>query len=193
MKALVFSLVLTAAFAVNGLGQDSWLDKPMDTNWNKGTGVVPTAPKNAGPIEAMCKSQIRPAESLADKALTRAGWHLYGAAQTYGGVTLITAMAGHDGMCRPNEYNAFVFVADRFAGTLSPANSGARMDGAVSSAHLSDPKRIIAEFVRYTDQDALCCPSRKTYVEYTITTGARPVIKVEDTWTEGICRTETKP
>lgn len=193
MKTLLFTLALLVAFSAGTFAQDLWLDKPMDSNWNKGNGVVPAAPKNAGPIEAMCRSQIRPAESVADKALARAGWHLYGAAQTYGNVTLIAAMAGHDGMCRPNEYNAFVFVGDRFAGTLSPTNSGARMDGAISFVRLNDRTRLYAEFVRYTEDDALCCPSRKTYVEYSLTSGARPVIKVDDTSTESVCRPETKP
>lgn len=193
MKTILFTLAVVLTFSVVTFAQDLWLDKPMDSNWNKGNGVVPAAPKNAGPIEAMCKPQIRPAESVADKALARAGWYLYGAAQTYGNVTLVTAMAGHDGMCRPNEYNAFVFVADRFAGTLSPNNSGARMDGAISFVRLNDRTSLFAEFVRYSEDDPLCCPSRKTYVEYSLTSGARPVIKVDDTSTEDVCRPETKP
>jgi hypothetical protein len=188
MKTLVFTLAFVAAFAVSSFAQDTWLDKPIDSNWNKANGAIPAAPKNAGSIEQMCKGQIRTADTAAEKALAKAGWHLYGAAHTYGNVTLLLAMAGHDGMCRPNEYNAFVFVSDRFAGTLSPNNSEARSDGAISSADLTDRTRIVAEFVRYTDQDALCCPSRKTYVEYTITKGLNPVVKVDDTWTEKICR-----
>jgi hypothetical protein len=187
MKALIFSVVLAASFSLSSSAQTSWLDKPMDRNWNDGKGVVPAAPRSLGPIDPMCKSQIRPAESVADKALTRAGWHLYGAAQTYGNVTLITAMADADGMCRPNEYNAFVFVADRFAGTLSPTRSMARSDGSINDVRLTDRTRIIAEFARYGDSDALCCPSRKTYVEYSITTGTNPVLKVDDTWTEKLC------
>lgn len=188
MKGSIFSVVLVAAFSVSSFAQTSWLDRPIDRNWNDGSGAVPAAPRNAAPIDAMCQSQIRTPESIADRAVTRAGWHLFGSSQTYGPVTLVMAMAGVDGMCRPNEYNAFVFVSNRFAGTLSPTPAGARSDGAIGSVHLFDPKRITAEFARYTSNDALCCPSQKTYAEYSITTGARPVVKVDDLRTEAVCR-----
>ncbi len=187
MKNLLLTLFVFTLSAV-AYGQTSWLDRPLDTNWNNGSGVVPNAPRNVGRIEGMCLQQVRQPESIADRAVTRAGWYLFGASQTYGQVTLVMAMAGVDGMCRPNEYNAFVFVANRFAGTLSPTATGARSDGALGSVHLFDPKRITAEFARYTSDDALCCPSQKSFVEYTITAGARPVIKVDDVRTEKECR-----
>ncbi len=97
-------------------------------------------------------------------------------------------MADVDGMCRPNNYNAFVFVANRFAGTLSPNTSVARADGSIGAVNLYSPKRITADFARYTSNDALCCPSQKSFVEYSITTGSRPVVKVDDVRTEKECR-----
>lgn len=151
---------------------------------------MPKAPRNAEAMDSMCRGQIRRPESIADRAVTRAGWFLYGPAQTYGTVTLIKAMASADGMCRPNEYNAFVFVGSRFAGTLSPTVSGARADGSIRSADLYDAESLVAEFNRYTSNDALCCPSQKTTVRYTITSGSRPVVKVEDLTTEKSCREE---
>lgn len=188
MKSLLFSFVLAAVFSISSFAQTSWLDRPIDRNWNDGNGVVPNAPRNVDPIDNRCREQIRTPESLADRAVTRAGWSLYGPAQTYGTVTLITAMASVDGMCRPNEYNAFVFVANRFAGSLSPTTSVARSDGSISTVHLYDPKRITAEFNRYTSNDALCCPSQKNFVEYSITAGPRAVVKVDDLRNERLCR-----
>ena len=180
-----FLLVTEAAF-----GQTSWLDRPLDSNWNNGSGVVPNAPRNVGRIEGNCVEQVRQPESLSDRAVTRAGWYLFGPSQTYGSVTLITAMADVDGMCRPNNYNAFVFVSNRFVGTLSPTVSTARSDGAIGSVNLYSPKRITADFARYTSNDPLCCPSQKSFVEYSITSGNRQVIKVDDVRTERECRDE---
>lgn len=189
MKTILFSITFSIIiFAGGAFGQVSWLDRPLDTNWNNGNGIVPNAPRNKGAIEGICREQIRTPESLADRAVTRAGWFLFGASQTYGNVTLVMAMAGVDGMCRPNDYNAFVFVANRFAGTLSPIGTGARSDGAIGLAHLFDQKSITAEFARYTSNDALCCPSQKTTVDYSITSGSRPVVKVDDLRTEKECR-----
>lgn len=185
---LLTFIVAVAAFATVGLGQTSWLDRPLDTNWNNGNGVVPNAPRNVGRIEGNCVEQVRQPESLADRAVTRAGWYLFGPSQTYGNVSLVMAMADVDGMCRPNNYNAFVFVSNRFLGTLSPNASIARSDGAIGSVNLYSPKRITADFARYTSNDPLCCPSQKSYVEYSITTGSRQVVKVDDVRTEKECR-----
>lgn len=187
-KRLLTLIVSVAAFATAGLGQTSWLDRPLDSNWNNGNGVVPNAPRNVGRIEGICLEQVRQPESIADRAMTRAGWFLFGPSQTYGTVTLVMAMADVDGMCRPNNYNAFVFVSNRFVGTLSPNASIARSDGAIGSANLFSPKRITADFARYTSNDPLCCPSQKSFVEYSITTGTRQVIKVDDVRTEKECR-----
>ncbi|NOT48988.1 MAG: hypothetical protein HOP17_14710, partial [Acidobacteria bacterium] len=189
MKKVLLALVVSMAlFAGIGYGQISWLDRPLDTNWNTGSGVVPNAPRNVDRIEGNCLEQVRQPESIADRAVTRAGWYLFGPSQTYGIVTLVTAMADVDGMCRPNNYNAFVFVSNRFVGTLSPTASVARSDGALGSVNLFSPKRITADFARYTSNDALCCPSQKSFVEYSITAGSRPVVKVDDVRTEKECR-----
>ncbi|MBK9153999.1 MAG: YbaY family lipoprotein [Chloracidobacterium sp.] len=188
MRKTTIFLVTLVLMAGAASAQRSWLDRPVDSNWNSGNGVVPNAPRNVGRIEGVCQDQVRQPESIADRAVTRAGWFLFGASQSYGPVTLVTAMADVDGMCRPNNYNAFVFVGSRFAGTLSPTPAGARSDGAIGSVHLVGPTRITAEFARYTSQDALCCPSQMSFVEYAISSGARPVVRVEDVRTEAVCR-----
>ena len=180
----IFTLVITAGSAI---AQSSWLDRPLN-NWNNGNGVVPNAPRTFAPIPSTCRGLVRNPESIADRAVTRAGWSLFGASQTYGPATVISGMAGTDGMCRPTQYNTFVFVNDRFAGTLAPAAMDARTDGSLTIARLIDPNSIVADFSRYTSSDALCCPSQTSTVSYTITSGNRPAVKAETVATQKICQ-----
>ncbi len=184
---LTFVLLVSAAAA---FGQKSWLDRPLNTNWNNGSGTVPAAPRTLAAIDSRCREQIRDPESLSDRAVTRAGWSLFRASQTYGAVTVIHGMASVDGMCRPTQYNTFVFVNNRFAGTLSPSLMDARTDGSLVEARLSSPTSIIAEFNRYTSNDALCCPSQTSIVSYGVSTGARGVVKAENVDTSAICGNE---
>lgn len=189
MKNLVTSFVLgILLFVVGASGQTSWLDRPL-SNWNSGNGVIPTAPRStaSSPTSTMCAPTVRRPESLNDRALTRAGWHLYGPSYNYGQISIITAMASVDGMCRPNQYNGFVFVGTRFAGTLAPVVSEARSDGSLSRINLYTPDDLSVEFVRYTSNDALCCPSQTSYVTYKITTGTRPTVSAEDVETRANC------
>lgn len=183
--------LLTAFFTFISLGaafgQTSWLDKPLK-NWNSGNGVVPLAPRTFAPIPPNCRDQIRQPESIADRAVTRAGWTLFGPAQIYGNVTVITAMASVDGMCRPDQYNAFVFVTNRFAGTVAPEPVGARMDGSIENVRLVSPTSLVAEFSRYTSADPLCCPSQKSTVSYRISGGLRALVEPADVQTEEVCR-----
>lgn len=191
MKTNILTLLfLIAVSSVTAISQTSWLDRPITTNWNNGNGVIPTAPRESAssPNSEMCRSQIRPSESLVDRAVTRAGWFLYGPSYTYGTITIVTAMASVDGMCRPNQYNGFAFVNNRFAGTLSPVASDARSDGALSRINFFSPEDIYVEFARYSDDDALCCPSRTSTVSYSVTTGPRGLVKAEDVDTVAICR-----
>lgn len=166
--------------------QTSWLDRPL-TNWNNASGVVPNGPRVLVPIDERCRATIRTPESIADRAVTRAGWSLFGPSQTYGPVTIVTAMVSVDGMCRPNQYNGFVFVRDRFAGTLSPELSSARTDGSLGDVRLTSPTEFRAEFARYTSRDALCCPSQTSTVKYSLTQGARPFVKADDVDTAATC------
>jgi heat shock protein HslJ len=169
-------VVISAAIAATGevYGQvprsnGSWLGKPM-TNWNKPGATIPqpSATETDPSIAARCGEQLRQPESAADQALSGAGWRLYGPVQSYSGTSVITAMSGVDGMCRPLGYQAFVFVNDVFAGTLSPAPMDSRSDGALTDIHLTAPTRLSAEFVRYTASAPLCCPSSTDAVNYRI-------------------------
>ena len=53
-------------------------------------------------------------------------------------------------MCRPWSYQVFVFVGERFAGTLSPVLMDARTDGAWQAVRIGSRLRLAAEFLRYT-------------------------------------------
>src|SRR5258708_11085900 len=186
VRILIFVVTfLTAAGAA--MAQSSWLDRPLINNWNKGDGIVPNAPRTLIAIDERCRSQIRNPESLADRAVTRAGWSLYGAAQTFGPVTVINGMAAVDGMCRREQYNTFVFVSNRFAGTLSPVLMDSRTDGALRVAELYGTDLINAEFARYTSSDPLCCPSQTSTVTYSITSGAPTLVKADNVRTEEVC------
>jgi uncharacterized lipoprotein YbaY len=165
---IIFSVLLTASGAI---GQTSWLDRPLKS-WNTNS-TVPNAPRTSGDSanNSRCTDAVRIPESIADRAVTRAGWSLFGASQTYGAVTVINGMAGVDGMCRPLQFNTFVFVSNVFAGTLSPTPMNSRTDGALSEARLNSPTTLTGDFTRYTSSDALCCPSQTSYVSYTINSG----------------------
>ena len=81
---------------------------------------------------------------------------------------MLLGEASIDGMCRPWDYQAFVFVKGAFAGTLSPSVMDSRTDGALSEIRFPAPSAIEVVFLRYTDTDPLCCPSRLTTVRYRI-------------------------
>lgn len=181
--------LLFAIFSATAFGQSSWLDRGFSTPWNTGNGVIPSAPRSNGesPNSQMCRGTIRAAESINDRAMTRAGWFLFGPTYSYGTISIVTAMASVDGMCRPNEYNGFVFVGNRFAGTLAPTVSNSRTDGALSTIQLFNPDNLTVQFVRYDDDDGMCCPSRTSYVNYEITLGTRPVVKAVDVDTRPNC------
>jgi hypothetical protein len=120
----------------------------------------------------------RLAELDADKRLRNRGWDLVGAYQGGWQVLVIGGTASYDGMCRPLQYQEFVFVRGVFAGTLSPQLMDSRTDGALSRVYLQGNRQLIAEYVRYAASDPLCCPSKTTSVQFEITNNpllVRPV------------------
>lgn len=106
----------------------------------------------------------------AESQLAGKGWTLesYWPALQSGDLTLVTALAGYDGMCRPWGFNVFVFVGGKYAGTLSPVNMNARTDGVLDTPNgkagvtVQTNGTIQAVFTRYASSDPLCCLSRGT-------------------------------
>jgi hypothetical protein len=144
----------------------SWLDG--NTNWNQAGAQLPQAPKQEGNNLPNCQEGLRRASLPEDQLVTAAGWTLTGAAQTYNDTTLITGMANADGMCRPLQYQVFVFTNGVFSGTLSPTPMDSRTDGSLVNVNLYRDGYLSASFNRYEASDALCCPSRESQVFYEV-------------------------
>lgn len=156
----------------------SWLDQAKPASWNTPGLSIPAAPPKQGAVDPRCRTAARPAELEADRRLQAKGWDLFGAYEGGWQTVVIRATADYDGMCRPLQYQVFVFVRGVFAGTLSPKPMDSRTDGALSTVSLQSNGRVGAQYLRYTSTDALCCASKTTSVEFEIPNGAavvRPV------------------
>ena len=177
-RRLAIAAVAAAAVApaARGAGGD-WIDA-LPGVWNAAEAPIPPAP--AGDVEALarCAEQVRPASSAADRALEAAGWKLFGPVLVYGETSLVRALSGVDGMCRPLAFQAFAFAGDRFAGTLAPAPMDSRSDGVLVEIPWLDPVSVVARFARYDADDALCCPTRESVVTYEIERGPAGAILV---------------
>lgn len=170
MVAAALLLLAQSAFAASG----DWLDKPLAA-WNDAGAAVPKAPEPKGdsPSDPRCAGPAREPSTPPERDVAAAGWSLFSKARVSGAAIVLLAEASVDGMCRPWDYQAFVFVARRYAGTLSPTLMDSRADGALSEVRLLSSTEIEVTFLRYTDKDALCCPSRQSTVRYRIEPGPK--------------------
>ena len=186
--------VLAATFSASAqqsVSGGAWLDRPL-LNWNRTAGGLPQLPRPAvggGMSESRCLDQIRQPETAAERALTRLGWRLYGATQSFGQTQIVTALSGFDGMCRPLQFQAFVYWEGRYAGTLAPAAMDSRADGSLTDFQLVSPTNISAKFVRYASSDALCCPSRISSVYYALRRDDVPTLAPVNATTDQACQT----
>ena len=139
----------------------SWLDSPLQP-WNA-SGMALPAPDPSEPPNPDCAARARPPETSADRQLDQRDWTLSGAYQAGWGLMVVPAAASGDGQCRPISANVFVFLDGRFAGTISPVPMDARTDGMWQRVLIPAPVggRLGLEvgFLRYSPDDALCCPS----------------------------------
>ena len=152
------------------------------TKWNAPGAVLPAAPGKRDPELApggRCAGSLRPASAPEDRALQRRGWSPVGPYERFGATSVVVATSGADGMCRPNAYQAFVFVNGVFAGTLAPHPMDARTDGSLNGygLQLYSAVDLEADFARYSTQDPLCCPHGTSSVTYQVTASARPSVK----------------
>jgi hypothetical protein len=160
-----------------------WLDQPLQ-NWNRAGAALPGGGADAAVItQARARCQLPAPATPGERALTTAGWlalaHLdrqlaQGEIEILAGTTLL------DSACTPNEFNLFVFVAGRFAGTLSPIAMSPRADGYAGPVRFVGDA-ISAEFARYKAGDASCCPSARMTVRYQInsTSGTPAVVPID--------------
>ena len=183
LSRIALTLILVAVEVYAQAPPASWLDGPL-SNWNSpGRGMPRAAPVN-GSIAETAKRCAFPSvlrETPGQRALADAGWrpfHLFDREITQRDVEIIGGLAGADGMCRPLNFNAFVFVNGRLAGTLSPANMNSRTDGSIGVVRLAEDDTIAAEFSRFAQTDGLCCPSGRVSVRYRIDRTTTPPVVV---------------
>jgi hypothetical protein len=150
----------------------SWLDRRL-ANWNAAAAPVPTPVfgiEARDEIVKRCQVPSHQATST-ERRLAAAGWipfwHL-DRQLVRGEVEIVGGMAAADAQCEPAAFNLFVFVADRFAGTLSPVSMISRKDGSVGAVRFSSGEALAVEFIRYLNDDTACCPSEHVTVRYRI-------------------------
>jgi hypothetical protein len=183
IRAIALALLFGAAVAAQA-PEPTWLDQPL-SNWNKAGRTMSRAVPNGETIaEAMkrCVDLRMLRNTPGERALADAGWlpfHMFDRQIAQRDVEIVGGLAGVDGMCRPVDFNVFVFVAGRFAGTLSPGDMSSRNDGSIAGGiRLADDDTIAAEFARYAESDPLCCPSGRVTVRYRIDRKAAPPVVV---------------
>jgi hypothetical protein len=170
-------LVILVALPAMARADGSWLDSQPVANWNVAGAALPVAAPSDAPSDSRYVARERAPETPSDAALVAAGWRLFTSYQAGWGVTVALGATGYDGMGRPLQYQAFVFVDGQFAGTLSPELMDSRMDGALDDVTLAGPDALVAEFRRYTASDPLCCPSGGATVQYAVQRTAQgPVV-----------------
>lgn len=130
--------------------------------------AIPSAPPGQKNADPRCHGSVREPASEVDQQVHAHGWDLVGPATERGGITVIVATSNYDGMCRPRQYQEFVFARGIFAGTLSPHPMDSRTDGALSRVTIQNDGGLQAEYLRYGAADPLCCPSRITTVVFEV-------------------------
>jgi hypothetical protein len=173
----------------------AWLDAQPVANWNVAGATVPQAPdpiatitigsgaapgatpRASGTPRASCTPPNVVPATVAERAVAGAGWTVFVAESRQGNVGLVSGLASYDGMCRPMQYQLFVFVNDTFAGTLSPRAMNSRADGAIETPAVSpDGAQIVANYLRYAANDAACCASRVSTLTFAV--GGTPALVV---------------
>ncbi len=160
-RVLVFVLALAAlARPAVARAQDGWLADPL-VPWNAPGMAIPPAPTDASAYnDELCARSIRSPETPEDEAVAMQGWTLFGWYEAGWGLKVIGGTDGFDGMCRPYNYQYFVFADGAFAGTISPVPMVSRTTGAGRILAFDSDRRVTASYVRYAPEDPLCCPSR---------------------------------
>ena len=145
----------------------SWLDAARFESWNRPGMAIPSAPKGQNP-DPRCRESVREPVSEADQQVRAHGWDLVGPTSEGAQLRVIVGTSDYDGMCRPRQYQEFVFAHGVFAGTLSPQPMDSRTDGALGRVTIQNDGTLRAEYMRYGAADPLCCPSRVTTVAFEI-------------------------
>src|SRR5262252_1081662 len=145
----------------------NWLDSSSATAWNRPGTPIPYAPQAQNP-DPRCRALARSPQSDEDRQLRTHGWDLVGPPSAAKDIQVIAATADYDGMCRPRQYQSFVFAHGVFVGTLSPHLMDSRTDGALSQVTIESDRKLRVKYLRYAATDPLCCASRTTTVTFAI-------------------------
>jgi len=175
LAAAVVALAGAATHAQTAASR--WLDAKPVANWNKPGMAIPRGPKS-GYAEEIADCEKRGAEERPKPTVTAetrqvaaAGWLGAVVEKSIGDTVIVSARNGADGMCRPMDYQYFVFAGGKFAGTLSPRPMNSRVDGSGWLEEKPQAKRFTVDFARYRKDDPLCCPARTSTVTYDLREG----------------------
>ena len=168
LNLFVAVFVIGFIFVGNVLGQSDWLDMKPLPSWNSRSRAILQTNKISRDELKRCGIVVRQPTLPQDFLLTKMNWTLVGAAQVYGKTTVVSTAEAFDGMCRPLKFRTLVFVGNRVAGTLSPGPTDARTDGSLVNVRMTSEKNLTAEYVRYRESDALCCPYKTEAVTFVI-------------------------
>jgi hypothetical protein len=83
-------------------------------------------------------------------------------------IEVVGGMAGADGMCRPIQYNVFVFVGRTVCGFCVTGDDDLAARRRIRNDDADGAETLTTEFLRYTDADPLCCPSSRVSAQYRI-------------------------
>jgi hypothetical protein len=180
---MVVSALFLATVLLPGLAgaAGAWLDGP-GANWNQPGMPIPQAPPRNSASQPQCFNAALKPDSPTRQALVDAGWSIFNATGATGApFEILSAQANADGMCRPTDYQAFVFMSGVFAGTLSPELMNSRTDGALTQIFVPSSDTIQGAYIRYTPQDPVCCPSAQSITTFKVDqSGASPVVVLQN-------------
>lgn len=157
----------------------TWLDRPL-ASWNLDGRFPAVASPNERRDQILARCQVPASRTDGHRALEGLGWIAYDhldRSLSQGDVEIVAGMMDADDMCRPVGFQLFVFVAGRLAGTLSPDVMTTGQDASAGAVRIVNPDTISAEFARYGNKDAPCCPTARVSVRYRIDrSGSQPML-----------------
>jgi hypothetical protein len=165
-------LIVAWPVPVGAQSPGDWLEQAVPDNWNQPGAGVPAAPQAYVPgPDPRCGQQERTSESPEEDQVVAQGWRLFNAAEVGWHLRLVNGLVAYDGMCRPLQFQGFVFADGQFAGTISPQPMDSRTDGVGRILDVLGPDNLSGQFVRYAPTDPLCCPSSTFFVQFKVDRG----------------------
>jgi hypothetical protein len=182
---LTLGIVTVAASSSSAQSPAGWLDRPL-AQWNQ-SGAAIASPasgvESSGALARRCASNA--VKGPTADALSKAGWVPFlhqDRSITRDDIEIVGGMSAASPGCEATVFNLFVFVAGRYAGTISPTAMTPARDGVVGAVRLTSADGLTAEFARYTPKDTECCPSSRVRVTYRIErSGGRPLLVATET------------